>query len=84
MIPDILLNQYNVKYNDLLHLCELNLETSRMSKKNHRLFKTPFAEDKMINLQPDKHNKKMAKPYQVRQVRKLFKRMEEAGYEIRC
>jgi hypothetical protein len=74
-------NPKNVFFNDLVHLCSRILGKPRI-KGSHHIFKTPYKDNPIINLQPRKHDKKMANPFQVRQVRNLFIRMEEDGYEI--
>ena len=75
-------NPKNVHFNDLVNLCKKNFGKPRING-SHFKFKTPFKDDPIINLQPDKKNKKMAKPYQVDQVRKILQRMEDEGYGIR-
>lgn len=76
----ILENPNNVYFNDLIHVCTAYLSEPRKGKGGHLIFKTPFRDDPFINIQPDKKNKKMAKPYQVRQAKRILTRMEEEGY----
>jgi hypothetical protein len=43
---------------------------------SHFIFKTRWPGDPRINIQRDKQNKKMAKPYQVRQVIAALERLK--------
>jgi hypothetical protein len=55
----------NVRFSDLLKLCENFFGKPRQSGNSHVIFKTPWLGDPRINIQNDKGK---AKPYQVRQV----------------
>ncbi len=66
-------NEKNVKFNDLLQIVEKYFGECRI-KGSHHIFKMPWVGDPRINLQKDG---KMAKPYQVRQVAKALKRLEQ-------
>ena len=46
-------------------------------KGDHRIYKTVYADNRIVNIQPDKNSKKMAKPYQVKLVKTLLVRMLE-------
>jgi len=58
-------NPRNVRYNDLLKVCEYHFGKPRSSATSHAVFKTPWPGDPRVNVQND-HGK--AKEYQVRQV----------------
>lgn len=55
----------NVRYADMLKVCEHYFGEARSSGSSHAVFKTPWAGDPRVNIQND-HGK--AKEYQVRQV----------------
>ena len=77
MNRDILENPKNVKFIDLLTLCEKYFGKPRVSG-SHHIFKTPWKGDPRINIQKDG---KMAKPYQVRMVQKAILKMEALDNE---
>jgi len=58
-------NPRNVRYNDLLKVCEHYFGLARSSGTSHAVFRTPWPGDPRVNIQND-HGK--AKEYQVRQV----------------
>jgi hypothetical protein len=55
----------NVRFADLVRVCELFFGTPRQSGSSHMIFKTPWLGDPRINIQNDKGK---AKAYQVKQV----------------
>jgi hypothetical protein len=55
----------NVRFTDLLKVCEAHFGKPRNSGSSHVVFKTPWIGDPRINVQNDKG---CAKAYQVRQV----------------
>ena len=65
-------NFKNVLFADLLKICENYFGKSRI-RGSHYIFKTPWKGDPRINLQKVD---KMAKFYQVRDVRKAIEKME--------
>ena len=77
MNKDILENPKNVKFVDLLTLCDKYFGQPRISG-SHHIFKTPWVGDPRINIQKDG---KMAKAYQVRMVQKAILRMEALDNE---
>ena len=77
MNKDILENPKNVKFIDLLTLCEKYFGKPRVSG-SHHIFKTPWKGDPRINIQKDG---KMAKMYQVRMVQKAILKMEALDNE---
>lgn len=68
-------NPRNVRYADLLKVCEHFFGLARSSGSSHAVFKTPWAGDPRVNIQND-HGK--AKEYQVRQVLKTISKLEES------
>lgn len=69
---DRLENPQNVLFADLLKICEKYFGKPRI-RGSHYIFKTPWKGDPRINLQKVD---KMAKFYQVRDVRKAIEKME--------
>ena len=63
----------NVRYGDLLKVCEHFFGVPRQSGSSHAVFKTPWPGDPRVNIQND-HGK--AKAYQVRQVLKAIDKLE--------
>jgi hypothetical protein len=70
MEKDILANPYNVKFADLLYLCEKSFGKPRING-SHHIFKMPWQGNPRINLQRDGN---MAKPYQVRSVKEALEK----------
>jgi hypothetical protein len=56
----------NVRYSDLAKVCEQRFGVPRQRGTSHSVYKTPWAGDPRVNIQPDKNG--MAKAYQVRHV----------------
>jgi len=65
----------NVSFNDLLNLCRSHFGEPRIAG-SHHIFKTPWPGDPRVNLQRDG---KMAKPYQVTQVKKAIEKLEKSN-----
>jgi len=55
----------NIRFSDLMKVCEQHFGKPRQSSGSHVTFKTPWPGDPRINIQNDKGK---AKAYQVRQV----------------
>ncbi len=72
MKSNILKNPKNVKFNDLLSLCEKYFGSPRITG-SHHIFKMPWKGYPRINIQKDG---KMAKPYQVKAVQDAINKME--------
>ena len=70
--PSILLNPKNVRFDDLIMLCEQYFGSPRIVG-SHHIFKMPWPGDPRINVQRDGS---FAKYYQVRQVKKAIDRWE--------
>jgi len=64
----------NVKFSDLLKVCEEFFAKPRQSGSSHMIFKTSWVGDPRINIQKDKGK---AKAYQVRQVLLAIDRLTE-------
>ena len=69
----VLANEKNVKFKDLLRVCEEFFEGPKIEG-SHHIFKTPWEGRPWINIQKDK---KMAKQYQVKQVKDALKKLKE-------
>lgn len=72
MDKKILDNPNNVKFVDLLNLCKKYFGSPRITG-SHHIFKTPWKGKPFINIQKDG---KMAKAYQVRDVKKAIEKLE--------
>jgi len=70
-------NPRNIKFDDLFNICEKHFPDYRCPRTSHFIFKTPWPGDPRINIQRDKQNKKMAKPYQVRQVISALEKLKQ-------
>ncbi len=70
-------NPKNVKFKDLLNLCRNYFGEPRI-KGSHHIFKMPWKGKPRINLQKDG---KMAKVYQVKDVKKALLKLEEHSNE---
>jgi hypothetical protein len=68
----------NIKFVDLLKICEEHFGPSRQSGTSHRVFKMPWPGDPRINIQNDKGK---AKAYQVRQVLLAIDKLKEYKHE---
>ena len=73
MQEDIFANPKNVRFEDLLQLCRRHFGQARV-RGSHYIFKTPWQGDPRINIQRDGNK---AKPYQVRQVQRALRRLED-------
>lgn len=67
-------NQSNVRYNDLVRVCDSYLGKPRQSGTSHRVYKMPWAGDPRVNIQNDKGK---AKTYQVKQVLMAISKLED-------
>jgi len=77
MKKNILKNPKNVKFNDLLTLCEKYFGKPRITG-SHHIFKMPWKGAPRINIQKDG---KMAKPYQVKIVQEAILKKEAMSSE---
>lgn len=74
---DILENPKNVRFSELLKVTSHFFGDPRI-KGSHHVFKVPWPGEPFVNLQSDG---KMAKDYQVRQVVRALKKLEEMRHE---
>ena len=72
MQDDVLKNLNNVLFKVLVTVCRRYFGEPRI-RGSHHIFKTPWMGDPRINLQKDG---KMAKSYQVREVKKAIEKLE--------
>ena len=66
-------NPRNVRFSDLLRVCDYYFGRPRQHGGSHRIYKTPWTGDPRINIQNDKG---MAKAYQVKQVLTAIDKLE--------
>lgn len=66
----------NVRFSELLIVCEAYFGEPRRSGTSHIVFKTPWIGDPRVNIQNDKGK---AKAYQVRQVLLAIAKLKEVG-----
>lgn len=71
-------NPKNVRFADLIKIATHFWGEPRVNGTSHHVFKVPWQGEPWVNLQADG---KMAKPYQVRQVIKALKKLEEIENE---
>ncbi len=69
-------NPKNVRFIDLLRVCDHYFGPPRQRGGSHRVYKTTWPGDPRINIQNDKG---MAKSYQVRQVLMAIEKLEAAN-----
>ncbi|MFM2044405.1 MAG: hypothetical protein RLY86_2981 [Pseudomonadota bacterium] len=79
--PDIIArmraNPADVRYADLVRVCDAVFGQARQSGGSHRVYKTPWPGDPRVNIQADRSGR--AKAYQVRQVLSALDRMSTLG-----
>lgn len=68
----------NIRFGDLMKVCESYFGKPRQTGTSHAIFKTPWAGDPRINIQDDKGK---AKTYQVRQVLLAIDKLEGMRHE---
>ena len=66
-------NPKDVRFTDLLSVCDFYFGPPRQQRGSHRVYKTPWPGDPRINIQNDKGK---AKAYQVKQVLAAIKKLE--------
>jgi len=77
MKDDDLDESNNIAFSDLIKICRKYFGEPRI-RGSHHIFKTPWQGDPRINLQKDG---KMAKPYQVKDVKKAIEKLKERPHE---
>ena len=68
----------NIRFSDLMKICEGYFGKPRQMGTSHAIFKTPWVGDPRINIQDDKGK---AKAYQVRQVLLAIEKLEGMRHE---
>lgn len=68
----------NIRFSDLMKVCEKYFGKPRQHGTSHAVFKTPWAGNPRINIQDDKGK---AKAYQVRQVLLAIEKLEGMKHE---
>ena len=68
----------NVRFTDLMNVCQRYFGKPRQTGTSHAIFKTPWQGDPRINIQDDKGK---AKAYQVRQVILAIDKLEDVSRE---
>ncbi len=63
----------NIRYADLVKICEFYFGPARQTGTSHAVFATPWPGDPRVNIQ---NPRGMAKAYQVRQVLKAIAKLE--------
>ncbi len=66
-------NPKGVRFRELCQVCEHYFGKARQRRSNHRIYPMPWVGDPRVNIQNDKG---MAKAYQVKQVLKAIKRLQ--------
>lgn len=66
----------NIKYADLVKVCDAYFGEPRQNGTSHKVYKTPWAGDPRVNIQKGKGGK--AKPYQVKQVLEAVGKIERS------
>lgn len=66
----------DVRYLDLVKVCEFYFRKARTNGSSHAVFRTPWAGDPRVNIQ---NNRGQTKEYQVRQVLLAISRLEQTN-----
>ena len=74
LLTTIRKNPQNVRFQDLVKLCEHYFGEARQRGTSHHVYKTPWPGDPRVNIQVDKGGK--AKAYQVKQVLAAIAKLE--------
>lgn len=75
---EALASDTNIKFKDLLKICENFFEGPKI-KGSHHIFKTPWQGQPWVNIQKDGSK---AKSYQVKQVREALLKLKEVGKKV--
>jgi hypothetical protein len=67
-------NPTNVRFSDLVKICDHYFGEARQKGTSHHVYKTPWLGDPRVNIQEGKGGK--AKPYQVKQVLVAIEKMK--------
>ena len=71
------LSPQNIKFAELVKVCEIVFGKARQGGTSHRVYKTPWQGDPRVNIQ---NSKGKAKSYQVKQVLRAIEKMKEEGH----
>jgi hypothetical protein len=74
LLRDMRKNPQNVRFSELLRICEMYFGASRNNGTSHFIFRTPWQGDPRVIIQKGKGGK--AKVYQVRQVLAAIDKLE--------
>lgn len=74
LVADMRRNPKNVRFADLVKVCDHYFGDARQQGTSHRIYKTPWPGDPRVNIQRGQSGK--AKPYQVRQVLAAIEKLE--------
>ena len=74
LVAEMRKNPANVRFSDLVRVCEHYFGNARQTGSSHRIYKTPWRGDPRVNIQESRDGK--AKIYQVRQVLAAIDRIE--------
>jgi hypothetical protein len=77
LLAKLELSPENVRFAELVKICDAIFGKSRQSGSSHRVYKTPWPGDPRVNIQ---NAKGKAKPYQVKQVLRAIEKMKEEGH----
>jgi len=69
---------YKVRFSDIKYLLENTGFALRISGGDHFKYSLDGVSE-IINIQPDKNDRKMAKEYQVKQIQKIYKKYKLGG-----
>jgi hypothetical protein len=74
LVAEMRKNPANVRFSDLVRVCDHYFGDARQTGGSHRIYKTPWQGDPRVNIQESGDGK--AKIYQVRQVLAAIDRIE--------
>jgi hypothetical protein len=74
LVAQIKKNPQDVRFNDLVKVCDHYFGEARQKGTSHCVYKMPWVGDPRVNIQ---NKKGKAKPYQVKQVLAAIKKIEE-------
>jgi hypothetical protein len=77
LVADMRQNQTNVRFSDLVRVCDHYFGEARQRGTSHCVYKTPWQGDPRVNIQEGSSGK--AKVYQVRQVLAAIDKLEGNG-----
>lgn len=77
LLAKLELSPENVRFAELVKICDAIFGKPRQSGSSHRVYKTPWPGDPRVNIQ---NARGKAKPYQVKQVLRAIEKMKEEGH----